>query len=621
MKSLTSNRFQRLFGAILTVSVIALTLCISPSAKAQLTTEDIEQLQEQIKKEGWSFTVGDNPACRYSIDQLTGLIRPRNWDKSVRWDPVTPLSNMPDSFDWRNYGGCSPIKNQGGCGSCWAFGTVGILESAILLKDGVLTDLSEQFLVSCATDFNGCDGGWYAHDYHAWQPDPCGDVGAVMEAEFPYAEDDLPCGCPYSHPYTIQSWALIGDGGTPSVEEVKQALLDWGPVAVTVYASSPMQGYTGGVFDACGSDGTNHIVCIVGWDDNQGIDGVWFMRNSWGPGWGEGGYMRIPYNCADIAFDASYVDYKGPFGVFIETDVSCGEVPLDVSFTGWSALTVGDWSWTFGDGETADIQAPAHTYDEAGVYTVSVECTEGQTVRSLTKPNAIVVHADTMKAAVVSGDPGEEVAVDITLNNIMPVDTLRIPLEFGGDVMLNFDSLSTVGCRTELFDRVDLLHYDPYHSRMTIRVDRSASNPAPDMPPGSGSVVRVYFRINAFSTPGESNSLSLAGYSGYLPRVSGPYATYFTPTVGGSISVNASSCCQIRGDFNHDGIVDVSDIVNWVSWAFDIPAGPGPECVEEGPYYAEIDVNNDGVVDVSDLVYWVEWSFSSPSGPDPVPCD
>ena len=94
---------------------------------------------------------------------------------------------LPSAYNWCSLGGCTPVRDQGNCGSCWAFGTVGPLESAILLQDGASKDLAEQYLVSCNTDGWGCDGGWWAHDYHEWKLGADGTgPGAVYEADFPY---------------------------------------------------------------------------------------------------------------------------------------------------------------------------------------------------------------------------------------------------------------------------------------------------------------------------------------------------------------------------------------------------------------------------------------------------
>jgi len=120
-----------------------------------------------------------------------------------------PSPQLPSAFDWRNRNGVTPIKDQDGCGSCWAFSTVGLLGSNIKIRDGIIKDLSEQYLVSCNTEGWSCSGGWWAHDYHKQKSNPCDPTpGAVLEKEFPYtAKDDLCCvgKCPCSHPYKIVS--------------------------------------------------------------------------------------------------------------------------------------------------------------------------------------------------------------------------------------------------------------------------------------------------------------------------------------------------------------------------------------------------------------------------------
>jgi C1A family cysteine protease len=289
-----------------------LFLMAEVSAAEGLSGADIAALQKQGEIEGWTFTVGENPATGYSLDELCGLKVPENWWVDAKFDPCTPAKSLPEAFSWCDSGGCTPVKNQGGCGSCWAFGTVGALECNIKLKDGVTVDLSEQWLVSCNSAGWGCWGGWWAHDYHEWRTDPCGGTGAVLEADFPYTAYDAPCTCPYSHQYLIDGWAFIGNEySVPATDAIKQAILDYGPVSVAVYANFAMQAYTGGIFNGCEAGEVNHAVVLVGWDDNQGTNGVWIMRNSWGSGWGEGGYVRIPYECSNIGYAACYVDYAG----------------------------------------------------------------------------------------------------------------------------------------------------------------------------------------------------------------------------------------------------------------------------------------------------------------------
>ncbi|MBN1660220.1 MAG: protease inhibitor I42 family protein [Anaerolineae bacterium] len=221
------------------------------------------------------------------------------------------LTAVPALYNWCDNGGCTPVRDQGNCGSCWAFGTVGPLESAILIQDGVSKDLSEQYLVSCNTDGWGCSGGWWAHDYHEWKyPSGESGPGAVYENDFRYTATDASCNSPYTHHETIADWVYIGSSSSvPSTDAIKQAIYDHGPVSAAVCVNTDFQRYAGGVFNPtkpCNS--INHAIVLVGWDDSVG---AWILRNSWGPDWGEDGYMRIAYGKSKVGYSANYVVYGG----------------------------------------------------------------------------------------------------------------------------------------------------------------------------------------------------------------------------------------------------------------------------------------------------------------------
>jgi C1A family cysteine protease len=315
-------------------AVVAAAIILSAFASAgfaQLTAADIAALQERGKAEGWTFTVGETSATSRSLDQLCGFVRPADWRSRARFDPCVAKTALPAAFDWRARGGCTSIKDQWYCGSCWAFASAGALECAIKIIDGVEKDLSEQWLVSCNRENYSCDGGFWVFDYFKKKGDACKGIGAVLEHDLPYYSWEggyYPCDCPYTHHYTIDDWAYIGDGSDdiPSVNAIKQAIMDHGPVAVSITADQAFSAYTGGVFNACSSDYTNHAVLLVGWDDRKG-SGAWILRNSWGDTWwGEGGYMWIKYGCSRVGEGAAYVVYNdcNSNGVGDDDDIALG---------------------------------------------------------------------------------------------------------------------------------------------------------------------------------------------------------------------------------------------------------------------------------------------------------
>jgi len=291
--------------------------------------------------EGYSYRVGYSPAMEFSLDQLCGLKEPDGWEEEAPFRKLGNLQALPSSYDWRAVG-LPPVRNQGGCGSCWAFGTVGALESQIMIQSGSAVDLSEQYLVSCNESGWDCGGGWWAHDYHDWRM-PIGETkaGAVLEADFPYVASNATCNSPYDHPYRIDNWSYV-PGNENDIDEIKQAIYQYGPVAAAVAVGLAFQGYSEGVFDndESGSVGINHAIVLVGWDDAYSWDGetygVWILRNSWGSGWGEGGYMYITYGTSRVGYSANYVEYAGApeFRLVTPENASAPSGPPTFNWTG-----------------------------------------------------------------------------------------------------------------------------------------------------------------------------------------------------------------------------------------------------------------------------------------------
>ena len=292
-------------------------------AFGQLSDSDIAALRERGAREGWTFSVGRNPATERPIEALCGLREPRHWSLGARVAVPKHKTTLPARFDWRDEGGCTPIKDQGDCGGCWAFTAIASLECNILIKDGKEVDLSEQWLISCNTEVTddgdswSCEGGWWAYDYFMRdeKTDPCGDFGAVFEADFPYEESNATCDCPYAHHYVITYWGYVKydrDTRISAPEDIKQAIVDYGPVATSVRVNDEFLAYTGGIFNACTSEPpVNHAVLLVGWDDSLGADGCWIVRNSWNSGWGDAGYMYAEYGCSFLGYGTAYMVYAG----------------------------------------------------------------------------------------------------------------------------------------------------------------------------------------------------------------------------------------------------------------------------------------------------------------------
>jgi C1A family cysteine protease len=207
-------------------------------------------------------------------------------------------------------GGCTPIKDQGQCGSCWAFATTGVVEQLILTKDQVTRDLSEQYLVSCNKQRWGCAaGGYVAFDLFI-DAVPSGEpaAGAVYEADFPYRASDVACNPPHTHGEKLVSYTPLRSS---AVADIKGAILAHGPLWTSVCADDSFARYRSGVFTGSGCSEPNHAVVLVGWDDNNG-QGYWILRNSWGTGWGASGYMNVAWGANSIAAaDNYYATYAG----------------------------------------------------------------------------------------------------------------------------------------------------------------------------------------------------------------------------------------------------------------------------------------------------------------------
>jgi len=209
--------------------------------------------------------------------------------KFVQRLSISFLEALPDSVDWRNKGAVTPVKDQGQCGSCWAFSTTGVIEGAYFVKNGNLLSFAEQQIVDCDTDQNeGCNGGWpyLAVEYSAKN-------GLELETDYPYTARDGDC------QYNKNKAVKVATGyqfvTANSTDQLKAALVN-SPVSVLIEADQNVfQFYSSGVIrKKCGAE-LDHAVLAVGYE-KVGLYEAFIVKNSWGTSWGNQGYVYIGTN-------------------------------------------------------------------------------------------------------------------------------------------------------------------------------------------------------------------------------------------------------------------------------------------------------------------------------------
>jgi cathepsin L len=202
---------------------------------------------------------------------------------------VEAVAAAPTSVDWRTKGAVTPIKDQGQCGSCWAFSATGSMEGAWAIAKGNLVSLSEQQLVDCsASEGNyGCSGGLmdYAFQYVITNK------GITSEAKYPYTAEDGTCKSPLpASVATISSFQDVAQNNDAAL----QTAVVLGPVSVAIEADQEsFQFYSSGIFSdpTCGTN-LDHGVLVVGYGV-QSNKQYWIVKNSWGADWGDSGYILM----------------------------------------------------------------------------------------------------------------------------------------------------------------------------------------------------------------------------------------------------------------------------------------------------------------------------------------
>ena len=339
---------------ILFVSVALFFLFIFVFSSLSFAEEaELGGIRKAIGGKRARWTAQETSISRLPMEQKRkrfGLIKPTAVESESVEDllavfaPIS-LAAPSGSFDWRSNGlnYVTPIKDQGACGSCWAFATTAALESQVAIATGgVNKDLAEQTLVSCS-GAGSCNGGYInrASDYIS-----ASGSGLPQEDCFNYTAANTSCG------FICSEWQKNTDGivawhwvtyTAPTVSILKDALFTYGPLVTTMDVYSDFYYYRQGIYSyTSGTYQGGHAVLLVGYDDSAQC---FLVKNSWGKGWGEAGYFRISYNELNTLthFGFYTIAYEGYYQPTPPSPAPT--VPSDLSATAFSSTQI-NLSWT-----------------------------------------------------------------------------------------------------------------------------------------------------------------------------------------------------------------------------------------------------------------------------------
>lgn len=217
------------------------------------------------------------------------------------------IRGLPEEIDWRKKGYVTEVKNQGKCGSCWAFSATGSLEGQFFKKTGKLVSLSEQDLIDCTGDCQttGCEGGLVEEAFSCIR-----NMGGIeSETDYPYeAKDDK---CRFNKTKSVTSLSNYVDIKHFNENALQKAVATIGPISVAIDASDfDFAHYKEGVYESsnCNAFTLDHGVLVVGYGTEKGKE-YWLVKNSWGPSWGMNGYIKMSRNKENMCGIATLASY------------------------------------------------------------------------------------------------------------------------------------------------------------------------------------------------------------------------------------------------------------------------------------------------------------------------
>lgn len=291
------------------------------------------ELNAQLNASNASWVARKTPQSQLSEQQkqrLLGVVVDRADLATAMAIPRATLPNLTFAaqMDWRNHNGnhVTPVKDQGGCGSCVSFGTIAVVESIASIELGLTLNLSEADLHFCSDHGANCGGWWVTNAYNAIRT-----RGVPDEAYFPYnsAFTSGSPSCRVGANRDARAVRVANSTTLNSIEERKHWLTNVGPCAAVFRVFDDFFAYSSGIYrHVTGADKGSHCVEVIGYSD---VDQCWICKNSWGTAWGEQGFFRIGY----------------------------GEAGIDTEFPFWTAQGV-QIPTHFGDGPGVVTRVPTH---------------------------------------------------------------------------------------------------------------------------------------------------------------------------------------------------------------------------------------------------------------------
>ncbi|MCK5126590.1 MAG: S8 family serine peptidase [candidate division Zixibacteria bacterium] len=287
------------------------------------------------------------------------------------------------------------------------------------------------------------------------------------------------------------------------------------------------------------------------------------------------------------------------WGAKIGADITIGQTPLSVTLYDSSAVTATTWSWSLGDGDSAFVENPVHTYNSPGVYSVGLSIGTAFGNLGTSRDNYIVALADTLTISSDSVYAGSSTTIDFNLTNSQELSEFTITFNLDEGANITLDSITYTGLRTETFTKT-LIGTNSGGTQQAIKISQ---NPNP-LSVGSGSVMRLHLTTDQYAFGGNSTIVDTVTIGGKSLDMTSALVSYQPYTISGEAFIRD----VLRGDANHDNTVNVGDAVYIVNYAF--KGGPTPVTIESG------DANTDFTINVGDAVYIIDYVFKG--GPPPI---